>query len=362
MKRYLSVLLAGVLGVAIVVYYQATRREDDLVLTGIVTTDGVIVGSEVQGQLQQLFVREGDAVEKGQLLGRIQPEEWKADMAFYADSERQSAAQVDQAEADLRFQEAQTRDQIRHAEATLAATAAQLTQGKADLENARLVFERERTLYGNGVESKQAYDQARTAHDAARAHVVALGEQVEAAQASLAMARSNADQVAARRAALDANRHRLAAAGAQKEKAKVQLGYTEIRAPIAGIVDVRATLQGEIVRPGQAIVTLIDPDNLWVRADIEETYIDRVHLGDEMTVHLPSGAEWKGIVSYRGADADYATQRDVSRTKRDIKTFEIRLRGDNSARNLAVGMTAYVTLPLEPNYRQSAERPSDPDA
>ena len=49
---------------------------------------------------------------------------------------------------------------------------------------------------------------------------------------------------------------------------------------------------------------------------------------------------------YRAVDADYATQRDVSRTKRDIKTFEIRLHCDNSDRSLAIGMTAYVTLPL----------------
>ena len=85
--------------------------------------------------------------------------------------------------------------------------------------------------------------------------------------------------------------HQLAAAGAQKDKARVQLGYTEIRAPLDGIVDTRAALQGEVVNPGQAIVTLIDPDNLWVRADVEETYIDRIHLGDQLPVRLPSGAD-----------------------------------------------------------------------
>jgi HlyD family secretion protein len=51
-------------------------------------------------------------------------------------------------------------------------------------------------------------------------------------------------------------------------------------------------------------------------------------------------------VFYRGVDAGFATQRDVSRTKRDIKTFEIRLRVDNHDRRLAVGMTAYVLLPV----------------
>jgi HlyD family secretion protein len=89
---------------------------------------------------------------------------------------------------------------------------------------------------------------------------------------------------------------------------------------------------------------LIDPGQLWVRADVEETYIDSVRLGDRLPVRLPSGAERTGTVFFRGLDADYATQRDVSRTKRDIKTFEIRLRCDNNDRALAVGMTAYVTL------------------
>src|SRR5262249_44004438 len=156
--------------------------------------------------------------------------------------------------------------------------------------------------------------------DAARAHVEALRKQQQAAEAAVALAKGAADQIAARRAALDANLHQLAAMGAQKDKAQVHLDYTEIRAPIDGIVDVRAALQGEVVSPGKAIVPLIDPDNLWVRADVEESYIDGVRLGDKMTVRLPSGVERECPVVYRGLDADYATQRDVSRTKRDIKT------------------------------------------
>jgi HlyD family secretion protein len=66
-----------------------------------------------------------------------------------------------------------------------------------------------------------------------------------------------------------------------------------------------------------------------------------------MTVRLPDGTERTGSVSYIRKDADYATQRDVSRTKRDIKTFEVRLRCDNSDRALKLGMTAYVVLPLK---------------
>ena len=149
-----------------------------------------------------------------------------------------------------------------------------------------------------------------------------------------------------RRSAVQANEHLQAAAAAQEAKANVRLAYAEIKAPIDGIVDVRAARVGEVVTPGQAVVTLINPDDLWIRADVEESYIDRVRIGDTLTVRFPSGQERPGTVFYRGVDASYATQRDVSRTKRDIKTFEVRLRVDNKDRRLAVGMTAYVLLPL----------------
>jgi HlyD family secretion protein len=267
-------------------------------------------------------------------------------MAFYASTEQQSVAQVAQAEADLSYQEAQTSNQIAQAEANLAAAKALAAQGSADLENSRLTFERLKGLFEHGVESAQSYDQARTGFESAKAHAVSLLKQVQAADAAVSLAQANAQQVVARRAMLEASRRQLAAAGAQKEKAQVRLDYTELHAPISGIVDVRAALAGEVVSPGQAVVTLINPDDLWVRIDVEETYIDQIRLGQTYQVRLPSGVERSGTVFYRGVNADFATQRDVSRTKRDIKTFEVRLRADNSDRALSAGMTAYVTLHL----------------
>jgi multidrug resistance efflux pump len=222
----------------------------------------------------------------------------------------------------------------------------QVKQAEADLEYALLTFSRAKALRANNINSEQDLEQARTSYASSKAHVASLRKQVQSALAALALARANAEQVAARRAALAASVQHLAAAGAQAEKAGVVLGYTEIRAPIDGIVDVRAALEGEVVTPGQGIVTLVNPDDLWVRADVEEGYIDRIRLNEKMIVRLPSGAEREGIVFFRGVDADYATQRDVSRTKRDIKTFEVRLRCDNRDRRLALGMTAYVLLPL----------------
>jgi HlyD family secretion protein len=349
MKRRIPIILGAIAVLGAIIYLATFRQPRAIVLTGVVTTDEVIVSSEIQGRLERLLVAQGDWVTNHQLLAVIQPQEWKADVAFYAHSEEQSAAQVSQAEADLRFQEAQTSNQIWQAQSTLASAEAQVKQAEADLEIARLNFRREEGLFKQGVEAVQAYDQARTTYEGAQARVQSLTQQVNAAHAAVGLARSNAEQVSARVAALEANRHQMAAAGAQKDKAQVHLGYTEIRAPIDGTVNVRAALQGEVVNPGQGVVTLVNPDAFWVRADVEETYIDRIRLGNKMSVRSPSGATREGIVFYRAVDADYATQRDVSRTKRDIKTFEVRLRCDNRDRGLALGMTAYVTLALVPH-------------
>ncbi|HUU15008.1 MAG TPA: efflux RND transporter periplasmic adaptor subunit [Terriglobia bacterium] len=291
-------------------------------------------------------MKEGDQVEAGQVVAIIEPEELEADRAFFEHSEESSKAQVDEAEAALKFQILQTRDQIRQAEAQLAATESQRAEAGANLESAQLDLERAEGLYKQEIQSAQAYDHARTAYEAAKARMEGLAKQAEAQHAAVALARATEEQTEVRRSQLLAGRRLLAAARSQADKAQVRLGYTEIRASIAGLVAVSAARRGEVVNPGQPIVSLVNPDDFWVRADVEETYIDRVRLGDQMQVRLPSGVERTGTVFYRGVDAGYATQRDVSRTKRDIKTFEIRLRVDNSDRRLWPGLTAFVTLPL----------------
>jgi RND family efflux transporter MFP subunit len=284
MKTQRGIILLLVLAAIIDAVYYATRPiSGEIVLTGIVTTDAVTVSPEIRGRLDQLLVKQGDTVEKGQLLAVIQPQEQLADVDFYTRSNQQYAAQSAQAEADLEF--------------------------------AKLTAERAQRLHDQHAISEQDFDQARTNYDAAKARVEMMHKQNEAA-------------------------------AAQTQKANVQLGYTKITAPVSGIVDTRVALQGEVVNVGQPIVTLINPDDLWVRVDVEESYIDRIKLGQTLRVKLPSGDMLDGTVFYRGVDADYATQRDVSRTKRDIKTFEVRLRCDNHDRRLAMGMTAYAVLPV----------------
>ncbi len=346
MRRALLFSIVVVL-VAGVVAYLKWSEPTSVVLTGIVTTNDVIVSPQIAGQISRLLVNDGDPVKRDQLLAVITPDELRTDIDYYAHTAAGLGSQVRESEAAVRYQQQQTGDQIKQAEATLDSTIAQAKSAEADRENARLVFERTQKMVAQDLVTTEVFDQARTAYDAARSRVDSLNKQIDAARSAVALARSNAEQIAMRQSQVQMNRQQRAAADAQRAKADVRLAYTELHAPIDGIVDVRAVRAGEVVAAGQPILTLINPDDLWVRADVEETYVERVRMGNQLiSVRLPSGVERPGTIIYRGADAGFATQRDVSRTKRDIKTFEIRLRIDNADRSLAVGMTAYVLLPL----------------
>ena len=346
-KFAIAAAIVVVTAVVAVVYVNIIRAAP-LVLTGIVTTHDVVVSSQIAGQIDRLLVDDGATVTKNQLLAVIAPDELKADSSYYLHTAEGITAQVGEAAAAVRYQVRQTADQIRQAEATLASIESQQVAARADLDNARSSLARAQALSRDGIATAQQLDDARTAAEAAAAKVQSLGQQADAQRSAIALARSSQEQVAVREGQLHAVERQRDAAGDQRAKAAVRLGYAEIHAPGDGIVDTRVVRPGEVVTAGQALLTIVNPDDLWVRVDVEESYIDRVRLGDRLTVRLPSGAERTGTVFFRGVDAGFATQRDVSRTKRDIKTFEVRLRLDNTDRRLAVGMTAYVLLPVTP--------------
>ncbi|HVB40145.1 MAG TPA: hypothetical protein VNE83_04555, partial [Terriglobales bacterium] len=78
----------------------------------------------------------------------------------------------------------------------------------------------------------------------------------------------------------------------------------------------------------------------------EETYAPLIRMGEIMQVQLPTGQMVSGPVIYKAVEADFATQRDVSRTKRDIKTIALRVKVANPQGVLPLGMTAWVKLPV----------------
>jgi multidrug resistance efflux pump len=346
MKRVARILTILLLAAGAYYYYTHQPQPDSLTLTGIVTTEHVIVSPQLGGKIGQLLVKEGDQVHRDQLVAVMTVGELMADRAYYENVVKSIGSQVGENQASLRAQERQIEDRITQAQAILDATITQRNEAVAAFDNARVVYDRAQQMLAQGVGPQQEVDKAKAIYDATRSRVDTMDKQIEAQRTAVVLARAESDQIAVQQNRIRTTQQQRDAADAQREKADVRLSYSEVRSPIDGVVDVRAAREGEVLNSGQAIITLVNPDDLWVRADVEETYIDRIRLGDQLKVRLPSGEERMGTVFFRAADATFATQRDVSRTKRDVKAFEIRLRLDNQDRRLAVGMTTYVELHL----------------
>ena len=92
---------------------------------------------------------------------------------------------------------------------------------------------------------------------------------------------------------------------------------------------------------------IVDLNDTWARVAIPETYADHIGYGDVLRVRLPGGTVTSGKVFFKGVEGDFATQRDVSRRKRDIKTIVLKVRMDNPKGAYVPGMTAEVLVSPE---------------
>ena len=96
----------------------------------------------------------------------------------------------------------------------------------------------------------------------------------------------------------------------------------------------------------------MDLTQTWIYAPLPETQADAVKLGDSLRVIMPSGTTIQGKIIAKSAEADFATQRDVSSRKRDIKTVQLKLLIDNPDEQFVPGMTAEVYIPKSKLVKQ----------
>ena len=339
------ILIGAIFVIAAVAYWLTTPHGSEIPLTGIVDGNEVIVSPQIMGRIVNLTVDEGSEVKKGQLIAELDPKELQASLAAAKANVDSLEAQVREANHNYTWTDDQTGASLKQAQATLTSERAQLTQAQANLWRDRSDFKRAQSLFSSGVESAQDRDHAEATFRASQANVESLEESVSAQAAALSVAQANRKQVDVRQSEIATTIAQLEQARASEVETATQLGYTKIYAPIDGIVSVRVAKQGEVVAQGSPIVVVVDVDHLWVRADVEESYIDSVQFGQTLRVKLPSGRIISGQVFFKGVENDFATQRDVSRTKRDIKTFAIKVSVPNDGRRLFTGMTATVLLP-----------------
>jgi HlyD family secretion protein len=349
MKLSKFFVFVGVLfAIAVVVYLTTTPRGKDIPLTGIVSGNDVIVASQIAGRMIRLTVDEGSQVHKGDLIAEIDPAEWLTARDSAEANIHMLENKVISAAGTRSMTDDQTSASIRQAEATLTSTRSQLAVAQANLWRDQTTYKRTQSLFDAGVAAAQDRDLALAAMQSSEAAVKSLEDQVRASEAQVAVTNANRKQLDVEQSDLAATRAQLQQARADKATADVHVSYTKVYAPLDGIVSVRAARQGEVLQVGEPIVTVLDVDHLWVQADVEESYIDRIGLNQKIRVQLPSGNILEGNVTFKGVESDFATQRDVSRTKRDIKTFEIKVAVPNSGRTLMSGMTATVLLPPVP--------------
>jgi HlyD family secretion protein len=340
-----------ILGVLFVIslgwYFFSTKRTEDLQLIGTVDANEVIVSSRIPGRIEKLTVDEGDTVNAGQLIATIQSD----DLAAARNAAEATAASqhylVQQARDTERQLGGSTASQVANSEAQLQAAKATLVQAQAQLDHQNADTSRTVELAAQGVASQQLRDEQVTALAAAKAAVDTAKQNVAAAAAALKVAQANTAQAEAQTKAVDATRSQMQNAQALLSQAQVQLGYAQVTAPISGKVNVRAARQGEVVSAGTPIITITDLTQTWIYAPLPETQADAVQLGDMLRVVMPSGATLQGKIIEKSAEADFATQRDVSRRKRDIETVRLKLLIDNPGMRYVPGMLAEVYIPKD---------------
>jgi multidrug resistance efflux pump len=340
-------LILGLLTVGSLIWYFVTvRPSGDLQLIGTVDANEVVVSARMQGRIKTLAVDEGQEVKAGQLIAIIESDDLQAARRAAdatATSQKYKLTETVDTEQQMR---GETGSATVNAQAQVMAAKAALAQAQANFEHQQAFTTRTVALAQQGIMSAQSKDDAVTSLAAAQAAVETARENVAAADASLRQARAHELLTKVAAHTVDSTRSEVANARALADQAEVMLGYAQVFAPVDGKVNVRAARQGEVVSMGAPIVTIMDLTQTWIYAPLPETQADAVQVGDPLRVVMPSGATIKGKVINKSAQADFATQRDVSARKRDIKTIQLKLLIDNPGEKFVPGMTAEVYIAM----------------
>ncbi|MBP2644899.1 MAG: emrA 2 [Firmicutes bacterium] len=259
-------------------WYYSSRyiTTDDARISGTI----VSVSSKISGKVGEVLVAEGDKVKKGQVLVRLNPEDILAQRAQAEAALLAAKAKYDEVTTGARPQE-------------ISQSKAGVGQAQANLENAEKNYRRLEKLYNDGVVSAAQRDNALAAYQVAQ-------ESCNAANQSLSLTVSGPREEIIR------------AAEAQVKQAEANLaaidiknGDTQIVAPVDGIVALKNVNVGEVVAAGQALFSVVSDIDLWVNARLEETYIGKVQLGQEVeyTIDGYPGQSFSGKVSEIGSAA-----------------------------------------------------------
>jgi membrane fusion protein (multidrug efflux system) len=304
-------------------YYEST---DDAQVNGHL----VQISSRIAGQVIKVNVDENQAVDAGTVLAEIDPKDFQvavqqAEAALQSAEASYEAAKVNVPLTDINTGNTLfsagadvhgTQAQIAQAERQLDAAKARVVEAQANATKSQADLDRYRPLVEKDVISKQQFDAAVAAADANKAALVEAQANVTAAEAAVRVARDRLSQsqaqlktaqtapqqIAIQRARADQAAALVAQSQAQLDQAKLNLSYTKIVAPQAGIVTRKSVEVGQNVSVGQNLMTLVSLDDVWITANFKETQLQHMRAGQAVVIEVDAygGRKFDGKITQIG--------------------------------------------------------------
>jgi len=323
MKKILIALVLAALAAVGLWQFRAKFRsgEAPLKLYGNVDIRGVDLGFRVPGRVLEVLKDEGDAVQAGGLLARIDPEPYAHELAS-------ADAALAAAKADQQLKHAgNRREEIEQAQATLA-------ESRVVAKDAERAHQRQLDLVSRGGTSKQDQERAEAARDEANQRVI-LNE----ARLNLLEAGFRAEEIAAADA-------KVAQAQAARESAALHLEDTQLKAPTAGVVLTRALEPGAIAQAGATVISLSLEQPVWVRAYVHESDLGRVPPGTKVSLVTDGRPDrpFHGKVGFVSPRAEFTPKSVETPELRTSLVYRLRIVVDDSDGSLRQGMPVTVSL------------------
>lgn len=305
--------------------------------SGHVEATDVRLAPEVGGRIIMLTVKEGDRVEAGAVILRLDG--------------REIELAIDRAKADHRHAEAQLklllagsrREDITQAQAHAQAARGDVSAVRAELGAAEADLQRFEALLQSNAGSRKQRDDAATRRDVARERVLAAESRARAADQTTVRLKAGP-----RAEEIDAAWARVAAAAAQVASVEETLSDTTLKAPIGGVITDKLVEVGELVAPRVPVVVITDLRHAWADVFVPEPIVPRLRLGQAATVFTDAGGSGlAGTVSYISPKAEFTPRNVQTSEERSKLVYRVRIAVDNAAGILKQGMPIEAVMALQ---------------
>lgn len=251
-----------------------------------ITTDQIAVSSRVSGWVTELPVIEGDRIAIGDLLIAVDARDAKLKLDELDARLLAIGSQRAQISAETAMVDAQTRSRKEAAASRVTAARAAVKASDEQRKLARTDFERIKSLTGTRVVSQQRLDQARTELSRTDERYQIAVANLAAAQADAREADADRQQIQVNESLLDNLRFQESQIASERDRQVLDIEDRTIRSPLNGVASRTFIDKGEFVRPGQRLMLIHDPNNVWVEANIKETELRHLEPGMPVKLHV----------------------------------------------------------------------------